>query len=61
MDTNPFSHSGIVTGEAFCNREKELSDLAYLAVHSQNALLFSHRRMGKTSLIYQLMPMCSKN
>jgi AAA+ ATPase superfamily predicted ATPase len=60
METNPFSHSGIVTGEAFCNREKELSDLAYLAAHSQNALLFSHRRMGKTSLIYQLMQTLKK-
>ena len=55
MNKNPFSHSGIVTGEAFCNREKETSDLAYLAEHSQNVLLFSHRRMGKTSLIYHLM------
>ena len=55
MNNNPFSHSGIVTGEAFCNRQKETDDLAYLAAHSQNALLFSHRRMGKTSLIFNLM------
>ena len=60
MNTNPFSHSGIVTGEAFCNREKETADLAYLAAHSQNALLFSHRRMGKTSLIFNLMQVLGK-
>jgi AAA+ ATPase superfamily predicted ATPase len=52
---NPFSHSGIVTGEAFCNRAQEIKDLSYLVNHSQNVLLFSHRRMGKTSLIHQLM------
>lgn len=52
---NPFSHSGIVTGDAFCNRFQELKDLTYLARHSQNALLYSHRRMGKTSLIHQLI------
>lgn len=52
---NPFSHSGIVTGEAFCNRDQEIKDLTYLARHSQNVLLYSHRRTGKTSLIHQLM------
>ena len=52
---NPFSHSGIVTGEAFCNREKDIADLAYRSAHSQNTLLFSHRRMGKTSLVHRLI------
>ncbi|NNF98694.1 MAG: ATP-binding protein [Desulfobacteraceae bacterium] len=52
---NPFSHSGVVTGEAFCNRSQELKDLIYHAKNSQNVLLYSHRRMGKTSLIHQLM------
>ncbi len=52
---NPFSHSGVVTGEAFCNRQQELKDLIYHAKHSQNVLLYSHRRMGKTSLVYQVM------
>jgi AAA+ ATPase superfamily predicted ATPase len=52
---NPFSHSGIVTGEAFCNRVQEIKDLSYLVNHSQNILLYSHRRMGKTSLIHQLI------
>jgi hypothetical protein len=52
---NPFSHSGVVTGEAFCNRQQELKDLIYHAKNSQNVLLYSHRRMGKTSLVHQVM------
>lgn len=52
---NPFSHSGVVTGEAFCNRAQELKDLIYHAKNGQNVLLYSHRRMGKTSLVHQVM------
>lgn len=52
---NPFSHSGVVTGEAFCNRKQELKDLIYHAKNSQNVLLYSHWRMGKTSLVHQAM------
>ena len=52
---NPFSFSNYVTGEAFCNREKEQKDLIYYAQNSQNVLLYSHRRMGKTSLIQQVI------
>jgi AAA+ ATPase superfamily predicted ATPase len=52
---NPFSYSDYVTGEAFCNRAKEQKDLIYYAQHSQNALVYSHRRMGKTSLVHQVI------
>jgi len=52
---NPFSYSDYVTGEAFCNRYKEQEDLIYYAQHSQNLLLYSHRRMGKTSLVHQVI------
>ena len=52
---NPFSYSDYVTGEAFCNREKEQKDLIYFAKNSQNVLLYSHRRMGKTSLVHQVI------
>ncbi|MGD8522165.1 MAG: ATP-binding protein [Desulfobacterales bacterium] len=48
---NPFSFSGIVEDPAFCNREKELSDLIKFIENSQNVLFYSHRRFGKTSLI----------
>lgn len=57
---NPFSHSGVVTGEAFCNRKQELKDLIYHAKNSQNVLLYSHRRMGKTSLVHQAMRRLNK-
>ena len=48
---NPFSFSGIVEDPAFCNREKEQTDLTKFIENSQNVLLYSHRRFGKTSLI----------
>lgn len=48
---NPFSFSGIVEDPAFCNRKKELADLTGFIENSQNVLLYSHRRFGKTSLI----------
>lgn len=51
---NPFSYSGIVTGKSFCNRENELSELNQLARDSQNVLIYSHRKTGKSSLIYEL-------
>jgi AAA+ ATPase superfamily predicted ATPase len=48
---NPFSFSGIVEDPAFCNREKEQTDLTKFIENSQNVLLYSYRRIGKTSLI----------
>ena len=52
---NPFSYSEYVTGEAFCNRGAEQKDLIYYAQNSQNVLTYSHRRMGKTSLVHQVI------
>lgn len=51
---NPFSYSNIVTGDNFCNRQKEQTDLLDFIRSSQNVLLYSHRRTGKSSLIQQL-------
>lgn len=51
---NPFSFSGIVEDPAFCNREKEQTDLTKFIKNSQNVLLYSHRRFGKTSLINRI-------
>jgi AAA+ ATPase superfamily predicted ATPase len=51
---NPFAYSNYVTGESFCNRKKELSDLLRYIKGSQNVLLYSHRRHGKSSLILQV-------
>ena len=52
---NPFKFSGIVEAPAFCDREQELSDLKQYAESSQNVLLYSHRRYGKSSLLFKLM------
>ena len=51
---NPFAYSNYVIGEAFCNRKKELSELLRYIKGSQNVLLYSHRRYGKSSLIRQV-------
>jgi len=58
---NPFSYSDYVTGEAFCNRATEQKDLIYFAKNSQNILLHSHRRTGKTSLIHQVIHRLKKS
>lgn len=49
-----------VTGESFCNRKKEQQDLIYYAKNSQNVLLYSHRRMGKTSLLHEVIHRLNK-
>ena len=52
--SNPFSYTQTVTGKAFCNRQREQQDLLGYLRASQNVLLYSHRRHGKTSLIQQV-------
>lgn len=51
---NPFSFSGVVKGDAFCNRQKEQADLKKYIAGSQNVLLYSHRRLGKSCLIQKI-------
>src|SRR5437879_2466537 len=48
---NPFQYGGIVSGEAFCNRQKEIADLRRAAVNGERLFVFSERRFGKTSLV----------
>ena len=48
---NPFKVSGFVDDPAFCDREQEQKDLRLYIKNSQNILLFSPRRYGKSSLI----------
>jgi hypothetical protein len=57
---NPFSYSGVVTGDSFCNRENELSELAQLTKDCQNVLIYSHRKTGKSSLIFELIRQISE-
>jgi len=51
---NPFSFSGVVDDPAFCDRETEQAEFKNFIHNSQNILLFSHRRYGKTSLILKV-------
>lgn len=51
MQENPFTLKEIPAGEAFCDRQKELSDLLSFAAAKENVLLYSPRRYGKTSLV----------
>ena len=51
---NPFVIGGVVSGPAFCNRVNEQAELKRHIHSSQNVLLLSHRRYGKTSLILKV-------
>ncbi|WP_300666980.1 hypothetical protein [Desulfoluna sp.] len=52
---NPFQFTGIATTPSFCNRKKECVDLTHYICNSQNVLLYSHRRFGKTSLLHKVL------
>jgi hypothetical protein len=51
---NPFKFSGIVEAPAFCNRQNEQREIKQYIENSQNVLLYSHRRYGKSSLIFKI-------
>jgi len=51
---NPFVVTGIADNASFCDRRKEQAELTAHIRNSQNVLLFSHRRYGKTSLILKV-------
>ena len=51
---NPFKFSGIVEAPAFCNRQNEQREIKQYIENSQNVLLYSHRRYGKSSLILHI-------
>ncbi len=40
-----------MSGEAFCNRQKELADLRRAMENAEKLFVFSERRYGKTSLV----------
>jgi hypothetical protein len=48
---NPFEYGGVVSGEAFCNRQKEIGDLVRAMENGEKLFVFSERRYGKTSLV----------
>jgi len=52
---NPFRFGGPVTGKEFVDRDKEAAEMFRDLKNGVNVLLFSHRRMGKSSLIAEVM------
>jgi len=52
---NPFVFSKEVSEKNFCNRKKEIKELSGFARSSQNAMIFSQRRFGKTSLVKEVL------
>jgi uncharacterized protein len=52
---NPFHYEGFALQEQFYGREPELAKIQKLVESSNNLLLYSKRRMGKSSLIKELM------
>jgi hypothetical protein len=52
---NPFTYGGRVTGEAFCNRKRELEELLSDIKARQHLIPFSQRRFGKTYLVWRLL------
>jgi hypothetical protein len=45
----------VVSGAAFCNRQKELADLRRAIENAEKMFVFSERRYGKTSLVRALL------
>jgi len=52
---NPFVYGKEVSGDNFCNRNDEIKELYRDTVNSQNVIIFSQRRFGKTSLIKEVL------
>src|SRR5438093_562216 len=52
---NRFAYGGIVSGEAFCNRQKEKPDLRRAIQNHEKLFVFSERRFGKTSLLQAVL------
>lgn len=52
---NPFSFGRIVTGDEFVDREKEIAEILRDIRSGVNVVLYSHRRMGKSSLLAEIM------
>lgn len=55
MMENPFVYGKEVSGDQFCNRKDEIGELCRDVSNSQNVIIFSQRRLGKTSLIKEVL------
>lgn len=52
---NPFKYGGVVGGESFCNRTREVAYLRRAVENSEKLFVYSERRLGKTSLIRKVL------
>lgn len=52
---NPFKFGRIVTGDEFVDREDEIAQMMMALRSGINVVLYSHRRMGKSSLLAEVM------
>lgn len=52
---NPFKFGRIVTGDEFVDREREIAEIVRDIRSGMNVVLYSHRRMGKSSLLAEIM------
>ncbi|MCK5534457.1 ATP-binding protein [bacterium] len=57
---NPFVYGKEVSGDNFCNRKREKNELYRDIINGQNVIIFSQRRLGKTSLINEVFNKCRK-
>lgn len=54
MNINPFSISGYIGPEYFCDREQETERVINAVMNQRNLTLLSFRRLGKTGLIFHV-------
>ena len=52
---NPFEYQRIVVGKTFIDREQEINTLKKALISGENILLYSPRRLGKSSLLKETL------
>ncbi len=52
---NPFEYGRVAGPESFCNRQEELKDIRRAIENGQTLLIYSERRLGKTSLLKRVL------
>jgi len=57
---NPFLLGNIMPGDPFCNRLKDIKELSQYAMNSASVVIYSSRRIGKSSLAWQVMDRVKK-
>lgn len=58
---NPFKYGEVVSGENFCNREKELKEIKRAIINGYSFWMYSPRRFGKSSLILKAFDELNEN